>query len=212
MLLPCRQVCVCALTLVLSVPLVSADVAEARQASSTLPKELAALMPKGAGTPTGKWIVMATSIHGEVSATVRGTTACDEDTSQGGISITIDGITMPAFLKMKEAAYLADIAQEEAASREPVPTDVPGYSQIGLVKDESLSAGRIFYRQSVRPCPAESGGPERRTETTLKGFARKGIFFYKIEVSGPMPAAAAKALAAEVFANIQRVDLPVTKQ
>jgi hypothetical protein len=37
----------------------------------------------------------------------------------------------------------------------------------------------------------------------------KGNVYYRFSANAPMPASAARALAAEILANIQRVDLPL---
>jgi hypothetical protein len=87
---------------------------EARRQSMELPKEAVALLPKTAGAPTGTWLRLSTNVTVDVSAPVRGTTACDRESSQGNITIKIFGDLRPQNLLMRshvaEPEYLQDIA------------------------------------------------------------------------------------------------------
>ena len=179
------------------------------QGSTALPKEARALMPGSATDITGTWAAMATSVHGKLSAAVRGKTACDEETSNGTIGITVDGSSMSHFVKMYEMAQKGEIETKVADSKE-TPEEAPGYTYVGPIKDETLPGGRIFYRELGMPC-IESGTDHGRTETSLTGYARKGNFFFKFTITAPMRAADAKALAGEILANIQKIDLPLAQ-
>ena len=74
--------------------------AVAAQGSQPLPKEAKALMPSSATDITGTWAAMATSVHGKISATVRGKAACEEATSEGTVTIEAHGSTMSHLVKM----------------------------------------------------------------------------------------------------------------
>lgn len=180
------------------------------QGSYPLPKEAKALMPGSATDISGTWAAMATSVHGKISAAVKGKTACDEATSSGTVAIEAHGSTMSHLLKMYEAAQQEEIRKKAAEAGQP-PEEALGYTYVGPMKDETLPAGRIFYRELGKPC-IESGTDQGRTETSLTGYARKGSFFFKFTINAPMRAADAKALAGEILANIQKVDLPLGAQ
>ena len=177
-----------------------------------LPTEAVALLPKTAGAPTGTWLRLSTNLSADVSAPVRGTTACDRESSQGNITIKIFGDLRPPSLVKRshvaETEYLQDITKAEAAAKEPRPAGTESYSKVGPAHDEALPGGRIFYRELVSVC-VESGTSAGRTETRMNGFARKDNVYYRFSIIAPMPAPNARALATEILANIQRIDLPL---
>jgi hypothetical protein len=181
--------------------------AVAAQGSQPLPKEAKALMPGAATDVSGTWAAMATSVHGKLSGTVKGKTACDEETSGGTVAIEAHGSTMSHLVKMYDQAQQEEIRKKAADAAEP-PEEVDGYTYVGPIKDEALSGGRIFYRELGSPCIA-SGTDNGRTETSLTGFARNGNFFFKFTIHAPMKASDAKALAGEILANIQKFSLPL---
>lgn len=180
------------------------------QGSYPLPKEAKALMPNAATDISGTWAAMATSVHGKISGTVKGKTACDEATSGGAVAIEANGSPMSHMVKMYERAQQGEIDQEVSDSQQP-PEEPVEYTYVGPVKDETLPGRRIFYRERGKPCIA-TGTDHGRTETSLTGFAQKGNFFFKISIHAPMKASDAKALAGEIFANIQKIDLPLGAQ
>ena len=184
--------------------------AVAAQGSQPLPKEARALLPASATEITGTWAAMATSVHGKISGAVKGKTACDDETSRGTVAIEAHGSSMSHMLKMYEMAQQEEIRKKAVDAGQP-PEEVPGYTYVGPIKDETLPGGRIFYRELGQPC-IESGTDHGRTETSLTGYARKGNFFFKFTVNAPMRASDAKALAGEILANIQKVDLPLGLQ
>jgi hypothetical protein len=185
---------------------------EARRQSMELPKEAVALLPKAAGAPTGTWLRLSTNLSADVSAPVGGTTACDRESAQGNITIKIFGDLRPPHLvkvsHIAETEYLQDIAKAEAAAKDLRPAGTENYSKVGPGHDEALPGGRIFYRELVSVC-VESGTSAGRTETRLNGFARKDNAFYRLSIIAPMPATNTRALATEILANIQRIELPL---
>lgn len=185
---------------------------EARRQSPPLPKEAAALMPKAAGPATGTWVRLSSMAGGDVSAKVQGTTACDAESLQGEVKVNVFAdLRDPRLILRNNAAekeYLQDIAKAEAAAREPRPAGTERFEKVGPARDEILPNGRLFSREFVSLCVA-SGTRAGRTDTEVNGFARKGNVYYRFSVKAPMPASAARALAAEILANIQRIDLPL---
>jgi hypothetical protein len=191
-----RRVCLPAVLAMLVVASVF-PTALVRAQSGALPKEVRALMPAKTGLVDGTWMVRPPTVRGEVSGELAAGKSCDANPPVVHISITINGVAgehASTLLPKRKMGWDAEWTREK--------------STFGAdAKVESTGGGEMISSQSERGCiqsPVASV-----TDSHVAAYVQKGLLAYTVRIGGPQPAAASRALALEVLANMQRSDLPL---
>lgn len=177
---------------------------------SSLPKEIAGLMPRAAVDVSGAWKLARGALGmGSLNAELPANHPCT-----GNVPAKI-GIEI-LYYRDKHLAS----ATQQWPSREEQQADrkkeyekqvveqqksTPQLIRIGPVKTEDGPGGKIVYYDSLFNCSEEKH--QERPEVSLYAISHTDNLFVKIEISGYLTADEAKAFAIEVMANTLKADL-----
>jgi hypothetical protein len=177
---------------------------------SSLPKEIAGLMPKTAVDVSGGWKLAKGALGmGSLNAELPANHPCTGNIP-GKIGIEI------LYYRDKNLATLThewpSMEEEQATRKKEYEKQVveqqkstPQLIRIGPVKTEDGPGGKILYYDSLFNCSEEKH--QERPEVSLYAISHTDNLFVKIEISGYLTADEAKAFAIEVMTNIAKVDL-----
>jgi hypothetical protein len=178
-----------------------------------LPPAVAKLLPQSWILKSSDWAVLPT----EFGKTFSGGMRAEFPGLPRSCDITV-GPELRASLKgdtaweeepmLGMAAQLLD--EEIAKARKSLPGSVanfrksnPGVKSVGALQDETLPGGRVLFVEYAEDCARHPKG----TNTVLRGYARRGATQLTIDLWISAGSAEAKAMAGEMFAKFQKLDI-----